>query len=544
MGPLQITINNEGPLMDDDSMEVFSPLRTGGAVLTGSNSSRTLNASTLDVPAYNNNDGLMSDSSQTLPTLDASLPDLESHGFQCLDAKQTFPGMKRILSPQDHSLQLHDVNGHNDEAEEAESVPRPETPKEVKALNFPDGGLRAWLVVSGSFWSMFWSIGYVNSFGVLEAYYLETMLPEYSSSAIAWISSLQYFFVFFMGIITGRLFDAGLFKVVMGFGILLFVTCQMMVSLSTTYWQLILSQGIGSGIGFGTMFSMATSVPAHWFYRRRGIAFGVATAGSSIGGVVCPIWIQRLIPLIGFPWTMRVVGFSALLLLVYAWIVMSTRLPPPIDLHNGGWKRVRLVELEAFKVPAYGLFVLGSMLVLLGLYTPFTYSDVWTEDNHIPAKDYFLSILNGASVFGRIIPGILADRFGKMNMLVPHLGVCVILLFVFPLCQNLHGMIVFSILFGYSSGCFVSLMTPVIAQLGSTSSVGTRLGMCFAFAAVGGLFGTPVSGAILGQDNNQQPHLRWWPTMAFAGVTVAMGWLATVAARQFALRSWSIRGKI
>lgn len=412
--------------------------------------------------------------------------------------------------------------------------------KEASTLSFPDGGLRAWLVISGSWCCMFWSFGYVNAFGVLETYYLQTTLSKYSSSDVAWISSLQYFFIFFVGMFTGRLFDAGLFRPTLGVGMFLFVFCQMMVSLSTTYWQLILSQGVGLGLGFGIMFSLAVAVPAHWFNKKRGMAFGIVASGSSIGGVVCPIWIQKLIPLIGFPWTMRVMGFSALAMLSYAWLVMDSRQPPSINLSNGGWKHVKLVEPSAFKVPAYTLFVAGSTFVLFGLYTPFTFIDLFTDQYHIPATGYYLSILNGASIFGRVFPGILADRFGKMNMLVPHLAMCVILIFIFPLCTNLGGMVAFTVLFGYGSGCYVSIIPAAIAQLGTTSSVGTRLGMMFSIMAIGGLLGTPISGAILGDGQ----HLRWWPTLAYSGACVAAGWLCILASRQVALKSWGFWGKI
>lgn len=413
--------------------------------------------------------------------------------------------------------------------------------KEAQTISFPDGGLRAWLAISGCFWVLFWSFGYVNSFGVLEAYYLQTFLSGYSSSDIAWISSLQYFFIFFMGLFTGRLFDAGLFKPTIAVGMVLFVFCQMMVSLSTTYWQLLLSQGVGSGIGFGIMFSLAVSIPAHWFNQNRGTAFGLVASGSSIGGVICPIWVSKLIPLIGFPWTMRVLGFVALVCLGYAWLVMDTRLPPSIQLANGGWRHVKIVDPSAFKVPAYTAFVIGATFVLFGLYTPFTFIDLFTDHYQIKGNGYYLSVLNGASLFGRVIPGILADRFGKLNMLTPHLLLCAVLMFIFPLCTNLGGIVVFTILFGYASGCYVSLIPAVVAQLGTTDSVGTRLGMMFSITAVGGLLGTPIGGAILGHGE----HLKWWPTLIYAGVCVLAGFVFILASRQFALKSWwALRGKI
>lgn len=150
----------------------------------------------------------------------------------------------------------------------------------------------------------------LHSFGVFEEYYLAHNLSNKTASDVAWINSIQYCFIFLPGGFTGRLFDMGFFKPLMLFGILLFVFCQMMTSLSTEYYQLILAQGLGCGLAFGIIFSLAVAVPAHWFFAKRGLAYGVVAAGSSIGGVIFPIMTQRLIPMIGFPWTMRLVSSS------------------------------------------------------------------------------------------------------------------------------------------------------------------------------------------------------------------------------------------
>jgi hypothetical protein len=37
----------------------------------------------------------------------------------------------------------------------------------------------------------------------------------------------------------------------------------------------------------------------HWFYKRRGLALGIVTSGSSVGGVVWPIMINNLIIKVG-----------------------------------------------------------------------------------------------------------------------------------------------------------------------------------------------------------------------------------------------------
>lgn len=249
---------------------------------------------------------------------------------------------------------------------------------EAARVAFPEGGLKAWLCVVGSFFCTFVTFGYLNAFGVLEDYYLRA-LPGYSSSTIAWIGSLGYFWVFFCGGFCGRLFDLGFLTPMFTFGCVLLVFSQMMLSLCSEFWQIFLAQGIGLGIAQGIVFNMAISAPTHHFNRRRGLAMGIMASGSSTGGTVFPILVRELIPRIGFGWTMRVIGFIAIAACAIAWFTLSTRIPPAIDVRNkeaGGWKQVRWFDLGAFRMPEYSLFVVGATLVTLGLYTPFTYMDV------------------------------------------------------------------------------------------------------------------------------------------------------------------------
>ena len=78
----------------------------------------------------------------------------------------------------------------------------------------PDGGLQAWLMVLGVWCSLFCTFGWINStsnhlnlsefyqpslgIGEFQSYYETVLLSKYSSSTIAWIPSLQIFFMFAM----------------------------------------------------------------------------------------------------------------------------------------------------------------------------------------------------------------------------------------------------------------------------------------------------------------------------------------------------------
>lgn len=98
--------------------------------------------------------------------------------------------------------------------------------------NCPDGGFDAWMVVVADFWCCFNTWGFTNFFGVFETYYLENELSSYSSSTVAWIGSVQTFFIFMPSFLVGRWTDAGYVRPMMIFGTLVQVFGLIMTSIS------------------------------------------------------------------------------------------------------------------------------------------------------------------------------------------------------------------------------------------------------------------------------------------------------------------------
>lgn len=71
----------------------------------------------------------------------------------------------------------------------------------------PEGGVRAWLVAGGGAAVFFCTLGFANSFGTFEEYYLSHQMKGESASKVSWIGSLAMFLQFFAGVVGGPLFD-------------------------------------------------------------------------------------------------------------------------------------------------------------------------------------------------------------------------------------------------------------------------------------------------------------------------------------------------
>lgn len=113
----------------------------------------------------------------------------------------------------------------------------------------PNGGLRAYLKVLGTFCVFFITLGVSSTFGAYQAYYETDLLKTYSSSTISWIGATQVFLLSFVGLFSGAFFDRGHVRSVLAGGMFMIVLGLVALSLAQSFWQILLAQGICIGFG-------------------------------------------------------------------------------------------------------------------------------------------------------------------------------------------------------------------------------------------------------------------------------------------------------
>lgn len=86
--------------------------------------------------------------------------------------------------------------------------------------------------------------------------------------------------------------------------------------------------------------------------------------------------------------------------------------------------------------------------------------------------------------------------------------------------------IVFSALYGFSSGAYVSMGPSIIAQISDVRQIGIRTGTMFGISAFAALVGSPIGGQLITRDGGGFSDLQ-----IFCGVMLATGAVLFVAAR-------------
>jgi MFS family permease len=205
--------------------------------------------------------------------------------------------------------------------------------------------------------------GYINSYGIFEAYYIDNL--HLGASAVSWTASIQIFLLCFIGVFSGRALDAGYYRPVVALGCFFQLFGIFMTSLCDEYWQLFLAQGVCQGIGNGLVFTPTLGLVSTYFLRRRNFAVNLVLAGSVSGGFAFPLMAQHLLPSLGFAWTVRVMGFVMLFNVAVILTLARTRIPP----RRSG----PLLELSAFKELPYLLFAVATFLALWPVYYAYDY---------------------------------------------------------------------------------------------------------------------------------------------------------------------------
>ena len=338
--------------------------------------------------------------------------------------------------------------------------------------------------------------------------------------------------VLLVGACTGPIFDRGYLRVLLLVGSFGVVFGFMMLSLCTEFWQALLAQGFCIGLGGGMLFVPSVAILPTYFSTKIGLAIGLAAAGSSMGGkfasprvsetgsitnaqagIIYPIVFYRLLPQIGFGWSVRVLGFMAFATLLIPIFVMKMRVQPP--------KARSLLDTTVFGDVPFMAFVLGAMIGFIGLYVELFYVSFFGQVTGITNSSmsfYLVPILNAGSVFGRTLPNILSDKIGPINVIIPGAFICAILVFCNIAVDSLGGLVVQALLFGFFSGIFIALPPVCFFSLtADKTKLGTRLGMGFAVIALGVLAGGPGGGGILQADPE---NLNWTGTWAYSGATL------------------------
>ncbi|KAF1835281.1 MFS general substrate transporter [Decorospora gaudefroyi] len=400
-------------------------------------------------------------------------------------------------------------------------------------VTYPEGGLAAWSVVLGSFLGLMAALGMMNTVGIYHAYIAENYLQEYSESTVSWIFSMYVFLSFFCGLQIGPFFDAHGPKLLVLAGSILLCTSMFLLGLCTLYWHFFLVFGVLGGLGTSLIFTPAFAAVSHFFLVKRGNATGLAAAGGSLGGVIFPLALQKLLPSVGFAWATRIIGFVTLFCCICAYLLIRSRLPPKAG-------QSVLPDFRIFSQKSYLLLTVGIFMMEWALFIPITYLTTFATSTGAlsPAFSYqLIAIFNAGSCVGRWVPGFLADKLGRFNSMIAAFALCSASSLTLWLPASLLTpttaseataikalCIVYAVIFGFASGSNISLTPVCVGQLCDTNVYGRYYATCYTVVSFSTLTGIPIAGALIQAAGGRYFGVVIWTAVCYIVASLCFMW--------------------
>lgn len=394
----------------------------------------------------------------------------------------------------------------------------------------PNGGRQAWLHALAGFLVVFNAQGLNMAFGVFQAYYDKVLLPTTASSKIAWIGSIQIFFLFFMALLVSPAVHHGHFRVCFSGGSVMLCLSIFATSYCTSWWQFFAIQGLLTGMAMGTVFASGLVVLISYFTTHLNVATGIAATGGPVGGIVFPLIARAAVTGIGFGWTVRLFALINMLTMGIANLIVRERRMP----QKG--ECVSHTELHAPQpvrndVP-YLCMTLGMFSTYLGFFVAYYYIVLYGQDVIGLTDDTAINLLvamNAFNLLGRIIPAFISDVcLGPLNTLVPWTMVSSIFALLWISAVNSTGVFLIACCYGFASAAIQGLYTSTIVNfVGRSGPVAAqKMGLVLAAIGVAVLIGSPIAGALIARSNGDYLHAQ-----LFAGITLLAGGLFLVLAR-------------
>ncbi|KAJ1305227.1 hypothetical protein OPQ81_000256 [Rhizoctonia solani] len=401
---------------------------------------------------------------------------------------------------------------------------------QVGGDEFVEGGFEGWKVILGCALIAAPTVGWNLIWGVFQAYHSKVLLKGTPDATLSAIGSVQNAVMTGLAFVTGKFGDKYGYKRFIGTGCVIVFLGQFCASWCHDLWSIFITQGVMQGIGCGLLLPMIFAIPSQWFRRHRGVATGMVIAGSSLGGAVPSLIVQVMLDHLGFHKTLLIYSFVQGVIMLVGFSLIKTRFPAS-QIQNRD-RKIIWVDKQYFKDPVFWSFWIALLFAVFGYMPPFVYISVYAREK-IPnisnqLANLPISLMGFASAIGRTTVGLAGDRIGFVNAFI-------IVIFISSFCQavlwnvaaeSYPGILVFSILFGLTGPCFISLVTPVAVTLYGTYNLATLTGLLNLSNMPGSLSGPPIGGVILERSGR-----NWHALTAYSGLIQFLGVLCMLYAR-------------
>jgi nitrate/nitrite transporter NarK len=374
--------------------------------------------------------------------------------------------------------------------------------------------LRRWLVLLGCFIGMALSTPAIlmQPLGL----FLKSMTAEFGwsrttfSSVVAMAALANIIILPIAGMLVDRFGP----RRIIAIGSVLGCSAYAAVSLATSYAQLIALIMLAVAAGNLASYPAFMSLAQRWFDKRLGFALAITSTGLAVGVATFSFIISRTIALNGWRAAFVTAGGVALVIGLLNVVLLirnadaetadtSATTSNPVDETLGAALKSRDFWLYA---SAFTLIIFG--VVGCNFHLPAMLADRGAAPGLIATV---VAVGAAGSLFGRLVTGILLDRYSVMRVAsVFFLGQAISFLL---LLDGLTWALPASFLLGAVQGAEVDVLGYVVARRFGRSAYGRIFGMCFGITLVGAMIGPVAMAAVFDRTGSYDLGLTFMPVL-------------------------------
>ncbi|KAK4165480.1 major facilitator superfamily domain-containing protein [Cladorrhinum sp. PSN259] len=446
--------------------------------------------------------------------------------------------------------------------ESGTNPPSSEPDSSLTAPQYPVSRKKQATVLLAAFTTIALTIGYNQTFGVFQEYYLspsqDVLDPSPASQAsaptalLAFVGTLCYGLTWSGGILVNpvisriehgswqtassrrrRILRFLTNRTITVSGVLMMSAGFALASLATSIWQLLLTQGFLVGMGMSLLYFPLLAPAPEYFNNHRATAMGFMLAGGGAGGLALSPLIRTLLTKVGGRWTLRIYALINLVAgLPVAWAVPRSRFSSTTrsNAEDGAPERRNTHVSRPLAARATFIFsAVAAFLQAAGAQLPLAFIPSYTVILGQSASQgaNLLAAANAINAVSRILTGYAGDKLGRQNTLVLTLLLAAVSVFAFWLTSVTRGdtglWMAFIVLYSFAGGGYYALFPALIAEVFGIRQYAAVNAFILFVRGLGTMFGSPVGGQLLGSsDEGSQAYssIAFWDGALLMGATV------------------------
>ena len=270
----------------------------------------------------------------------------------------------------------------------------------------------------------------------------------------------------------------------------------LLASRAATLLQFQLLFGALVGLAAGSFYTPLTATTIRWFTERRSLAVALVSAGLSMGSTIMAPLARWLITTYDWRTAMLVIGDLVWLVIIPA--ALLVRNPPARAAAGRAAAGVRpdLTLAQVVRTPQFAAIAFTHLACCAAHSGPIFHMVTHAIDRGVSAMAAatVLSAAGLASLSGKIVCGIFADRVGAKRTLIAGLALQAVAIGLYLFSGGLGSFYALALMFGFAYGGVMPLYAIVVREYFGERLMGTVFGAVSLGATLGMASGPLIGG--------------------------------------------------